>query len=121
MKNYILGNWKLNQNTKEKVSHFFKSFQEANTNTSDFIGFATQAHQITYALSEIQDKNIHIGSQDCSTQESGAFTSELSVESLKDFGVKFSLVGHSERRQYHQEKNELCLEKIKQCLSLIHI
>ena len=50
-------------------------------------------------------KNCYLGSQDISKFESGAYTGEISSKSLNDFGVKFCIVGHSERRQYFNENN----------------
>jgi triosephosphate isomerase len=50
---------------------------------------------------------IELGSQDVSAHESGAYTGEISGAMLKDFGVRYAIVGHSERRQYHGETDEV--------------
>jgi triosephosphate isomerase len=57
------------------------------------------------------------GAQDLSAQESGAFTGESSAAMLKDFGVRYCLVGHSERRQYHQESDALVATKAQRALA----
>jgi triosephosphate isomerase len=52
-----------------------------------------------------QGSAMALGAQDVSAQDSGAFTGEVSAAMLKDFGVRYCLVGHAERRQYHQESD----------------
>ena len=59
---------------------------------------------------------IDVFAQDVSRHESGAFTGEVSAGMLKSIGVKGSIVGHSERRAYHGENDELIHEKIQMCL-----
>jgi len=72
------------------------------------------------ALSEIgeviADSNIHLGAQDVYLEDEGAFTGEVSPSMLKDTGVKFVIIGHSERRQYFAETNESVNKKIKAVL-----
>jgi triosephosphate isomerase len=60
---------------------------------------------------------IELGSQDISVQESGAFTGEISAAMLKDFAVRYAIVGHSERRQYHGETDELVAKKAQVALA----
>ena len=57
------------------------------------------------------------GAQDVSVHESGAYTGEVSVAMLKDFGVRYALVGHSERRQYHGETDAIVAEKAQRALA----
>jgi triosephosphate isomerase len=60
---------------------------------------------------------IALGSQDVSAQEVGAFTGEISAGMLKDFAVRFAIVGHSERRQYHAESDAVVALKAQRALS----
>jgi triosephosphate isomerase len=60
---------------------------------------------------------IELGSQDVSAQASGAFTGEMSGTMLKEFGVRYALVGHSERRQYHGETDDVVANKAKAALA----
>ena len=60
---------------------------------------------------------IELGSQDVSSQEQGAFTGEISASMLKDFGVRYAIVGHSERRQFHGETDELVAKKAQAALA----
>ena len=58
------------------------------------------------------DANIDFGAQDCGAAIEGAYTSEVSAKMLQNAGVKFTLVGHSERRRYQQETNDSCVSKL---------
>jgi triosephosphate isomerase len=60
---------------------------------------------------------IALGSQDVSAQEAGAFTGEISAGMLKDFAVRYAIVGHSERRQYHAETDATVALKAQRALS----
>jgi triosephosphate isomerase len=60
---------------------------------------------------------IHLGAQDVSAYASGAYTGEISAAMLKDFGVRYVIVGHSERRQYHFETDQLVADKAKAALA----
>ncbi len=60
---------------------------------------------------------IELGAQDISAQVSGAFTGETSAAMLKEFGVRFAIVGHSERRQYHGETDAHVADKAKAALA----
>ncbi len=67
-------------------------------------------------LANIQPGKIFLGSQNCFWEEKGAFTGEISALMLKDFKVKYIILGHSERRKYFNETNELINKKIKKAL-----
>ena len=55
--------------------------------------------------------NLIIGAQDCSDKESGAFTGDISPEMLKDIDLEMVILGHSERREYHNETSEIVKKK----------
>lgn len=61
--------------------------------------------------------DIRWGAQDCSAHEQGAYTGEVSVGMLAEFGCRYVIVGHSERRQYHQESDQLVADKAKAALA----
>ncbi len=73
--------------------------------------YLSQVHQL------VQGSAIEVGSQDVSAHEQGAFTGEVSAAMLKDFAVRYAIVGHSERRQYHGETDELVASKAQRALS----
>ncbi|KQT10428.1 triose-phosphate isomerase [Ramlibacter sp. Leaf400] len=60
---------------------------------------------------------LDLGAQDVSHHEQGAYTGEWSAAMLKEFGVRYAIVGHSERRQYHGESDELVADKAKAALA----
>lgn len=62
------------------------------------------------------NRDIAIGAQEVSCHESGAYTGEISASMLREAGCQYVLIGHSERRRYHQENDALVLEKMNQAL-----
>ena len=60
---------------------------------------------------------IDLGAQDVSSHENGAYTGEIASAMLKEFGVRYAIVGHSERRQYHGETDEVVAAKAQRALS----
>ena len=81
---------------------------------------SSKAHVVFAApfvyLKEVIDNGMSASAQDCSMFTSGAYTGEISAIMLKSIGVNFSLIAHSERRQYHHETNETASTKMLQCL-----
>jgi len=61
-------------------------------------------------------KNYFVSAQNCSDKKSGAYTGEVSAEMLSSLGIKYCLVGHSERREYFQETNAMLAAKVNLCL-----
>ena len=61
--------------------------------------------------------DIRWGAQDCSAHEQGAYTGEVSAGMLHEFGCRYAIVGHSERRQYHHESDQLVADKAKAALA----
>ncbi len=94
----------------EEVKAFCKDFNFQSD--SVITGIAAQAHH----LSELKGKNFLVGSQNCYFEKKGAFTGELSATSLSDFGVNFTLIGHSERRHIFKENNEVSIKKTQTAL-----
>ena len=65
----------------------------------------------------IGQRGLRLGAQDVSAHASGAYTGEISAQMLRDFGVRYAIVGHSERRQYHHESDQLVSLKAKAALA----
>ncbi len=95
---------------KEDVISFVNNFDFRSENVE--VGVASQAIH----LHLLENGNFLKGSQNCYHKDQGAFTGELSPASLKDMEVNFSLVGHSERRQYFKEETDELIEKTKSAL-----
>lgn len=105
----VAGNWKMNGGleSNQALIQGFKSDVLPGVDVSVFCPFP----YLTQVRDLVKDSLIQFGSQDVSAQTSGAFTGEVSVSMLKEFGVTQVIVGHSERRQYHAESSQLVASK----------
>ena len=104
MRSLVAGNWKMNGTAEDcgKLSEL-KAALEANTPNCDVL-VCPPATMIAQAVWHVKG-GLAIGGQDCHAQASGAFTGDISAEMLKSAGASHIIVGHSERRQYHGEKD----------------
>jgi len=109
----VMGNWKLN-GTKTSIEALISGLTEAAA-AADKVEAAVCPPVIFLGLAEslTSGSKISLGSQDADVHTSGAFTGENSPEMIKQFGVKYSLVGHSERRTLHGESDELVAAKFE--------
>ena len=101
MRQLIAGNWKMNGMGASLVE--LTAIREAKVANADIL-ICPPATLIARAV-WIAKGDVPIGGQDCHAQESGAFTGDISAEMLKDSGAVAVIVGHSERRQYHAERD----------------
>ena len=107
----VMGNWKLNA-TKASVEALINGLvAAAKDNATVEVAVCPPAVFIPQVEALTADTAISYGAQDCDVNTAGAFTGENSVVMLKEFGCKYTLVGHSERRTLHGESNELVAEK----------
>jgi len=107
----VMGNWKLN-GTKASVSTLVKGIEAAaDAATNVEVAVCPPAIFIEQVATLTANNSIEFGSQDVSTNVEGAFTGETSPVMVKEFGAKYSLVGHSERRQYHAETDAVVAAK----------
>ena len=121
-KKLIVGNWKMNGLLASNQAVIDALLAGMGTLTADFASSANVAVCVpSVYLAQLQvllkGCSIALGAQDVSQHEVGAFTGETSAAMLREFGVRFCLVGHSERRQYHAESNSLVSLKAKQVLA----
>jgi triosephosphate isomerase len=110
----IVGNWKMNKTIPEAVGNI----RELRSAISDLAGgveiLVCPAFTALFAVSnEIKGSNINIGAQNIFWEQKGAFTGEVSPAMLKDIGCSYVIIGHSERRQYFLESDEIVNKKIK--------
>ncbi len=110
-KKIIIANLKLNGNTKY-IKKYIKKLNNFN-NFKKYNIFIAPPIPYLYLSSLIIKKNkIKLVSQNIDKNISGSFTGEISGMMLKDINVKYVIIGHSERRKYHKEKNKTILNKI---------
>ena len=112
-KTIIAGNWKMNMLASETRGFIddLKVLIPKNRNCSVVI---CPPYPVIPALTKAsKDSRIYTGAQDVSAHDKGAYTGEVSIAMLADLGVKYVIVGHSERRSYHGETDELVSAKAK--------
>ena len=102
MRQLVAGNWKMN-GVSADLSELDALRQGLSTPACEVL-VCPPASLIARAASATKDV-FALGGQDCSPEASGAFTGDISAEMLKDAGASYVIVGHSERRQYHRERD----------------
>ncbi len=136
MKKFIAGNWKMNGSLAANellLSHLLAAIRPAGVSPACDVAlcvptpyFAQLSNLLKRSFldqkSDVAGVNtaqiaIELGAQDISTQDSGAFTGEVSGSMLKDFGIRYAIVGHSERRAYHGESSQTVALKTKAALA----
>lgn len=118
-KKIVAGNWKMNLNFEEGqklTSEIVNMLKDENVKDVSVVLNPPFPH--LYPVKKLigDTPNLYLGSQNCSDKASGAYTGETSAGMLASFGAKFVILGHSERREYFKESNELLTAKTKQAL-----
>lgn len=108
----IAGNWKMNHSPID-TRNFFNEFNGLVANSENEIILCVPYIDVAEALEGTKDTNIKIGTQNLNHEVSGALTGDVSVKMLEDIGIKYSIIGHSERRLYHHETDDFVNLKIK--------
>ncbi len=113
----VAGNWKMNKNVIEAQQLMVQLLSYKNNNTTNCeVWIAPPSLYLMMAKDIFEKDEIGVFSQDMSEFESGAYTGELSADMLESIDATGSLIGHSERRQYHGENDECCNKKVKLAL-----
>ncbi|MES9905601.1 MAG: triose-phosphate isomerase, partial [Sedimenticola sp.] len=107
----VAGNWKMN-GSRESIKNLLDGLKsgEAEVKVAEIVVCAPASY-ISDTQSQLQGTSIAWGGQDLSTEASGAYTGEIAASMLLDFACKYVIIGHSERRAYHGESNELVAKK----------
>lgn len=107
----IAGNWKMNMTPSEAVKLIGELKPLVANNEVDVI-FCVPAIDIIPALEATKGTNIKIGAENMYFENSGAYTGEISPAMLKDVGIEYVIIGHSERREYFAETDETVNKKV---------
>jgi triosephosphate isomerase (TIM) len=120
-KKLLAGNWKMNLAWNEAMTLFANIVSESKPylDKVDIAVFPPSIYQRQCFEFAKQNKSaVIVGAQDCSAQNGGAFTGEVSAQMLRSIGVSHCLVGHSERREYHHEGSRMLSEKVERLLEV---
>ena len=110
-KTLIVGNWKMNGLRKD-LSEIMKIADFVEENPSDAqVVVCPPATLSALAVDLMRGRSVTIGGQDCHAEIAGAYTGDISAEKWNDVGAKFVIVGHSERREYYREDNDIVRAK----------
>ena len=117
-KKIIAGNWKMNKTNSDAAKFISENFLNINLSDNVELVFCVPYPalcRVNNALKMAQSK-IYVGAQNMHWQDNGAYTGEISADMLLDVGVKYVILGHSERREYFLETNEIINKKAKKAL-----
>ncbi|MFC1691413.1 triose-phosphate isomerase [Nanoarchaeota archaeon] len=112
---FIAGNWKMNLDNKQAVELVVQLKDSVGGVEDVDVLVCPPFTALSVVHSVIQDSNIKLGAQTLHTEDSGAYTGEISPLMLKDL-VEYVIIGHSERREYNNETNEVVNKKINKAL-----
>jgi triosephosphate isomerase (TIM) len=118
-KQIAAANWKMNL-THQQGEQLLDEVLKAKIRLEDhqYALFAVPFPYLIMANNKVAgQKNYFIAAQNCFTKKSGAFTGEVSAEMLQSIGIQYCILGHSERREYFGENNQMLAEKINACLA----
>ncbi len=117
MKNIIIANWKLNPATLKEAKQLFDAVKK-DIKKNKNVQVVICPPFVYVPCSMFHVSWLALGAQNVSSEEKGAFTGEVSVDQLKDLGVEYVIVGHSERRKYFGETNEIINKKLQRVLAV---
>lgn len=112
----IAGNWKMN-NTISQALELIEDIKKENLNEGVEAVVCVPFTALTEVKRTIEGANIKLGAQNMHWEESGAYTGEISPLMLKEVGVEYCIIGHSERRQYFNETDETVNKKLSSALA----
>ena len=107
----IAGNWKMNK-TPSETTALINELKPLVANDEVDVVFCVPAIDIIPAIEAAKGSNIQIGAENMYYEESGAYTGEIAPNMLTDVGVKYVIIGHSERREYFAETDETVNKKV---------
>jgi triosephosphate isomerase len=117
-KQIAAANWKMNLNLQQ-ADDLLNEIVSKNIQLSEDqqAVFAVPFPYLLLTKEKIKNsKNFFVAAQNCYTQESGAFTGEVSAAMLSSIGIEYVIIGHSERREYFSEDNQILAQKVDVCL-----
>ena len=111
-KKIVAGNWKMNMTPSEAVK-LVAELKDLVKNDEVDVVYCVPAIDIVPVVEAVKGTNVEVGAENMYFEEKGAYTGEISAEMLVDAGVKYVIIGHSERRDYFKECDCLLNKKVK--------
>ncbi len=108
----VAGNWKMNKTPSEAVKLVEMLKPLVKSDDVDVV-YCVPAIDIVPVVEAVKGTNVEVGAENMYFEESGAYTGEISASMLVDAGVKYVIIGHSERRDYFKEDDALLNKKVK--------
>lgn len=115
-KKLIAGNWKMNGSAAANAA-LVEALRAGLAGASCQMAICVPAVYLSQVAQLVQNSDIGLGAQDVSAYDSGAYTGEISAAMLRECGVRYVIVGHSERRQYHGETDANVAVKTQKALA----
>lgn len=106
---FIAGNWKMN-GSRKMLTEMIDALKTVKTENAIILC-------VPYTMLCVDADCVSLGAQDVSTHDHGAYTGEISASMIAETGAKYVIIGHSERRQYHNETNDIVRQKVTAALS----
>jgi len=117
MKPLVIANWKMNPRTYKEAEKLFNAVKKGIKQSESEVIFAIPYPYLYMGNSKFEARNPKLGAQDCFWELSGPYTGEVSPQMLKSLGVEYVIIGHSERRSYFGETDEMINKKLKAALA----
>lgn len=114
-KKIIAGNWKMNKSPSEAVELCNQLKDKINADQADVV-FCVPFVSLVPVQEALKGTKIQLGAQNLHYQDNGAYTGEISASMLKDMGIQYVIIGHSERREYFGETDSIVNLKVKKAL-----
>ena len=111
-KKIVAGNWKMNMTPSQAVK-LVEELKPLVVSDSVEVVYCVPAIDIVPVVEAVKGTNVAVGAENMYFEEKGAYTGEISAEMLVDAGVKYVVLGHSERREYFKEDDALLNKKVK--------
>ncbi|MCQ2184937.1 MAG: triose-phosphate isomerase [Bacteroidales bacterium] len=117
-KHIVAGNWKMNTTVPEGIALAKAVVEEGAQVPADVELIIATPYPHLYPVAEVvKGTRVALSAENCADKEKGAYTGEVSVSMLTSVGCQYTILGHSERRQYYGETDEKLVEKVKLALA----
>ncbi|MCR5271352.1 MAG: triose-phosphate isomerase [Lachnospiraceae bacterium] len=111
----VAGNWKMNMTPSEAVK-LVAELKDLVVSDSVDVVYCVPAIDIVPVVEAVKGTNVQVGAENLYIEDKGAYTGEISADMLVDAGVKYVVIGHSERREYFGETDEFLNKKVKKAI-----